>query len=79
MSQVLNRLVDLQLVCKIADQNDKRKTGISLTAQGKEMVEQCRYERADWLAGAIDTVLTEGEINVLQKAVDILNKLSNFK
>jgi DNA-binding MarR family transcriptional regulator len=79
MSQVLNRLAELQLIRKVPDQNDKRKVAISLTPQGKEMVEQCRYERSDWLAGAIDTVLTEGEINVLQEAVNILNKLSNFK
>ena len=79
MSQVLNRLAELLLIQRVPSQHDKRKVTISLTREGKDVVEQSRYERADWLAHAIEASLSKDEVSVLIQSIDILNKLSNFR
>ncbi len=74
MSQVLNRLEGAKMIRRVISKEDKRKVAISLTALGKKMVEQSRYERDEWLAGAMQSVLQEKEMRILEAAIPLLEK-----
>jgi len=78
MGALLNHLDELKLISKTASENDKRKIHVSLSAKGKEMLEQVRYERDEWLSKAIAEVCTEQEKLILKEAIGPLTKLVNF-
>jgi len=78
MGALLNHLAELNLISKTASENDKRKIHISLSAEGKEMLEQVRHERDEWLSKAIAEVCTEQEQLILKEAIGPLTKLVNF-
>ena len=44
ISRIIDNLVRKGFVSRISEENDRRKTAISLTAEGKELVEKCRVE-----------------------------------
>jgi len=44
ISRIIDNLVRKGFVSRISEENDRRKTAISLTPKGKEMVDQCRKE-----------------------------------
>ncbi|MFC3560909.1 MarR family winged helix-turn-helix transcriptional regulator [Pedobacter jamesrossensis] len=78
MGALLNHLDELKLISKTASHSDKRKIHISLSLSGKEMLEQVRLERDEWLSKAIAEVCTEQEQLILKKALGPLTKLVNF-
>ncbi|KQS41420.1 MarR family winged helix-turn-helix transcriptional regulator [Pedobacter sp. Leaf194] len=78
MGALLNHLAELKLISKTASENDKRKIHISLSASGKEMLEQVRHERDEWLGKTIAEVCTENEQLILKEAIGPLTKLVNF-
>ena len=78
MGALLNHLAELNLISKTASDNDKRKVHISLSDTGKEMLEQVRHERDEWLGKAIAEVCTEQEQLILKEAIGPLTKLVNF-
>ena len=78
MGAILNHLSELHLVSKTASLDDKRKVHISISAQGKEMLEQVSHERDEWLSKAIAEVCTEQEQLILKEAIGPLTKLVNF-
>lgn len=75
MSQILKKLEENGIVKRSPSKEDKRKVYISVTAAGKKMVETTRYERDGWLKGTIEKSLTDKEIDILVKALPVLNKL----
>jgi DNA-binding MarR family transcriptional regulator len=79
MSQFVNRLESNQMIERKVSESDKRKTFLSLTAWGREQVEQTRYERDEWLSNAIEKTLTKSETKILTQAIEILNKLAHAK
>jgi DNA-binding MarR family transcriptional regulator len=79
MSEVLNHLKDLDLINKTNSVDDKRKTTVSLTTAGKEIVEQTRYERDEWLTDAIEQYLSEEEKKQLEAAIVLMERLSDCK
>lgn len=78
MGALLNHLAELSLISKTASESDKRKVHISLSAAGKEMLEQVRHERDEWLSKAIAEVCTAQEQLILKEAIGPLTKLVNF-
>ena len=76
MSQILNKFEKQGIIKKIPSKEDGRKKYISLTASGKKIVENTRYERDEWLAKTIATTLTKKEKRTLTDAIAILNKLA---
>ncbi|WP_158795477.1 MarR family winged helix-turn-helix transcriptional regulator [Pedobacter sp. L105] len=76
MSQVLNHLEELKLISKTPSSTDKRKVSISLTSYGREMVEHTREERDEWLSNAIAQHLSADEQELLQKAVTLIDRLT---
>ena len=79
MSQVLNHLEELRLIERTPSETDKRKTAISLSAHGREMVAKTRLERDEWLANAIETHLTPKQKTIIEEAVAILQTLADIK
>ncbi|NCD71167.1 MarR family winged helix-turn-helix transcriptional regulator [Mucilaginibacter agri] len=79
MSQIVNHLEELNIIAKTPSEIDKRKVSISLTDFGKQIVEQSRYERDQWLDTAIEDSLSSAEKKTLQEALLLMNKLINHK
>jgi DNA-binding MarR family transcriptional regulator len=79
MSQIITHLEELEIITKTPSETDKRKVAISLTEFGKQMVEQTRYERDEWMDDAIENNLSASEKKTLQDAVMLMNKLADYK
>lgn len=77
MSQVLNKMEEKNIIKRTPSKDDRRKILISLTAHGKKIVDQTRYERDEWLANAIKTTLTDKEQKEIKNIINILNKLAS--
>lgn len=79
MSEIISRLEASGIILKIRSQTDKRKFEVSLTEQGRVLVEETRYERDGWLSSAIAELLTDQEKEILVSAATLLEKLSDFQ
>lgn len=79
MSQIITHLEELKIITKTPSDTDKRKVAISLTDFGRQMVEQTRYERDEWMDNAIENNLSPAEKKTLQDAVMLMNKLADYK
>jgi DNA-binding MarR family transcriptional regulator len=79
MSQILAKMEEQGIIKRTPSKEDRRKVYISLTASGKKMVEQTRYERDEWLKGKIEKTLTDKEKDLLVKVLPVLNKLIENK
>ncbi len=44
ISRIIDNLVRKGFVSRVSEENDRRKTAISLTSKGKALVDQCRQE-----------------------------------
>ena len=75
MSQIITRLEDFGLITKTPSESDKRKVAISLSQQGRLMVEKTRNERDQWLNSAINERLNPEEKKILAQAVVLMEKL----
>jgi len=79
MSELLSNLKDQDIIDKTPHETDKRKSLISLTQKGREILEKSRYEKDEWLAQAIDNTLSADEKRTLQEAVAILHKIVAYE
>ena len=79
MSQILNKLDEKGVIKRTPSKEDKRKVYISLSPQGKKLVEQTRYDRDEWLRSVIEQTLSEKERELLARSIPILNKLADIK
>ena len=77
MSQILNKLEMQGVIQREHSMDDRRKVHISLTTLGKNMVEQTKYDREEWLKKSIDQKLSESEKKLLRQAIPLLHKLIN--
>jgi DNA-binding MarR family transcriptional regulator len=75
MSAILKKLEEQDIIVRKAAKDDGRKWYISLTAAGKKMVDKVRYEKDEWLKEKIEKTLSDKEKDLLEKAIQILNKL----
>ena len=78
MSQTLSELEADGLVARRPDELDGRRTMVELTAQGRATLEEDRAVRVGWLARAIAEDFTADEREVLEQAVELLNRLSEL-
>lgn len=76
MSQILKKMESTGIIKRIPSKEDKRKIYITLTASGRRTVEKARYEKDEWLRNLIENALSEKERNVLEKALPVLQKLT---
>jgi DNA-binding MarR family transcriptional regulator len=78
MGQVITHLNSLGLIDKMPSETDKRKVYISISATGKEMIQQVRNERDEWLSKAITEVCNAQEQEILKAAIGPFSKLVAF-
>jgi DNA-binding MarR family transcriptional regulator len=74
----LNRLKGLGYITRKLSEEDRRKSLVSLTQKGRNMVLQTRQEREDWLTELIANRYTETEKATIQRAVELLSILPNL-
>lgn len=79
MSQILNHLYELGYINRRISKEDKRKSIISLSEAGAEVLRQVRGERDSWLYQAIISTCSPEEIKVLKQALVPLGKLVDFE
>ena|ERR1700739_1851877 len=79
MSQILKKMEEQDVIKRTPSKDDKRKVHISLTASGKKLVEKVRYDKDEWLKGAIEKSLSDREKELILKLLPLLNKLVETK
>jgi len=75
MSQIINKLLKHGYIKKSPSKTDKRKVIISISTNGKRLVEKRRTEKQEWLAQSIFEKTTEEDKATLIKAIEVLTKL----
>lgn len=75
MTRVIAALEELGLVMRAPHATDRRQVVLTVTARGREVVQQSRRLREEWLAQRLRE-LTPQERAVLRAAAPILEKLS---
>lgn len=78
MSQILNHLAELNYISRKFSETDRRKVYISLTEAGRELLEQTRSEREEWLQAAIEATFSDEEKALLEKLLGPLTRLVDF-
>lgn len=69
ISRIIDNLVRKELVNRISEENDRRKTAISLTKKGKKLVDQCR-EEVDGLRDLSWNKLTDKDYKEFNRIID---------
>lgn len=75
MSQIINKLIVLELIQKTPSETDKRKVFILATTKGQDFVESKRNRTSEWLAKSISEKCTEEEKKIMAQVSDIFTKL----
>ncbi|MDR3679273.1 MAG: MarR family transcriptional regulator [Flavipsychrobacter sp.] len=78
MSQVLNHLDELGFITRTASETDKRKTIISLSQAGQDILIKVRNDRDEWLNKALAQTCNAAEMEALRQAIALLTKLVDF-
>jgi len=78
MGQVISKLSTLNLITKRSSEQDKRKIYLSISATGREMIQQVRNDRDEWLAKALEEVCSSDELAILEAAIAPMAKLVDF-
>lgn len=76
ISQIVNRLSEINVIDRHPDQSDKRKIYLSLNKKGHQDLLAIRITRSKWLSEAVSDQLSQKEKKILQEAVDILSRLA---
>jgi DNA-binding MarR family transcriptional regulator len=76
MTQTVSDLQDDGLIERLSDPTDGRRTLVSLTERGLEVLEADRRQREGWLAEAIDEDLSPEEQRVLGEAIDLIRRIA---
>jgi DNA-binding MarR family transcriptional regulator len=79
MSQILKEMEASHIIKRTPSKEDKRKVYVTLTPNGKNLVEKAKYDKDEWLKAAIENTLTEKEKDLLKKAIPVLNKIIGSK
>lgn len=78
MSQTLTELEADGLISRRPDARDGRRTLVALTEEGRRALAQDRAVRDGWLARAIAEGFSDEERAVLERAVGLLDRLSEL-
>ena len=79
MSQIISHLLALGYITKKASKTDKRKSLISLSKKGQEILYKVRNERDEWLNRALQQTCTAKEQELLRRALVPLTRLVDFE
>ncbi|HTQ27232.1 MAG TPA: MarR family transcriptional regulator [Puia sp.] len=79
MSQVLNRLENLDYIKRKPSSTDKRKTLVSLSKKGMHKIQQRRQEKEDLLAAMISRRYNRREKEEVARAIQLLSRIYEDK
>ena len=79
IAQSLATLKERGLVAKRADPSDGRKSLVTATAAGRELMETLAASREEWLTQAIDAAVRPEERARLREAIELLERISDVK
>lgn len=74
-SREVKKLNNVSLLKKIQDTNDKRKTYIYLTDEGKELMDKCFSTMTSHLEGKLKNLTEKDQIELEQNMINIMSKL----
>ena len=77
IAQSLATLKERGLVEKQADPSDGRKSLVSATASGRELMESIAVSREEWLTQAIDAAVKPEERALLAEAIELLERIAD--
>ncbi len=77
IAQSVERLKRAGLVQAQVDPDDRRKSQISVTVAGHDLVDQARADRNAWLDRAIHAVIPAEERPALAKAIELIERLAD--
>jgi len=72
-SQAVDRLVQLGLIERTEDPEDRRAKRLALTQKGRTLIEQGIKARSKWIEGLMD-ILTPEQQNMIISALTLLNE-----
>ncbi|WP_456021854.1 MarR family winged helix-turn-helix transcriptional regulator [Pseudomonas protegens] len=78
LAALLKDLEARDLITRTGDTEDRRRTWIGLSSQGRSVLQASRQRRDEWLSDAIDTCLTASERKQLEAAGLLMEKLSSY-
>ena len=78
LASLLKDLEARDLITRTPDTEDRRRTWIGLSKQGRCVLQASRQRRDEWLAEAVDACLTAGERKRLEAAGLLMDKLSSY-
>jgi DNA-binding MarR family transcriptional regulator len=76
MAQTVGDLEGDGFVTRRPDPDDRRRSVVELTDQGRAVLEADRAQREGWLARAIADELAPSEVELIESAVEILRRLA---
>jgi DNA-binding MarR family transcriptional regulator len=79
VAAALRVLESRALVEREPDPGDRRRTRLTATAAGSELVMGFRTERDTWLGRAISATLSAEELALLLRAGDVMERLARFE
>jgi DNA-binding MarR family transcriptional regulator len=79
LASLLRELEARDLITRTPDGEDRRRTWIGLSDQGRQVLRVSRQRRDEWLAEAIDACLTTSERGQLEAAGMLMDKLSGYE
>jgi DNA-binding MarR family transcriptional regulator len=72
VSQVLNRLEEIDVIVRKPSLTDKRKVLVSLSKNGQQKVDQLRQQKEEWLARIISEEYNAQQKEIISQAVALL-------
>ena len=78
MSQILNHLLELGYITRRISKTDKRKSIITLSKTGQNILYKVRNERDEWLNKALQEACSGKEQEMLRRAIVPLTRLVDF-
>jgi DNA-binding MarR family transcriptional regulator len=79
IAQSLATLKERGLVEKQADPSDGRKSLVSATASGRELMETITVSREEWLTQAVDAAVKPEERPLLAEAIELLERIADVE
>ncbi len=75
MSAILQHLAELGLIIRKTDNEDKRRSVVSLSRSGREKLLQVRGEKDEWLSTALAEACNVKDLELLRRVIEPLTKL----
>jgi DNA-binding MarR family transcriptional regulator len=77
MAEIVNALRSAGLIAGESDPADGRRRLLTVTAAGRELMDAVRASKEAWLSRAIEHILDRDEQQILEVAVELLNRLAD--